>query len=419
MTELRTSPAAPDLHASSMALINAVQRLSLARGIGEVQEIVRTTARRLCGADGATFVLRDGDRCYYADEDAISPLWKGQRFPLNACISGWAMLNRRSTAIEDIYQDDRIPHDAYRPTFVRSLAMVPIRSVDPIGAIGNYWAHHHAATPEELDLLQALADATAVALENVALWSEMESRVADRTAKLQEALALHERLLGTLAHEVRSPLSGAQGLISLVLEDPDADLGPAQREDLRYAQAAVTDGLRIVSEQLDLAKMRAGRLTLHPTPVDAAELLDELAATYRGLRRNERVALVTAPEPGLPTLSTDRHLLVQVLRNLVSNGLKFTDEGEVRIAAAHRPETGEIAFSVIDTGVGISEEDQERIFEEFAQVDGDQGGRADGTGLGLPFVRRVASVLGARLELESRRGEGSVFTLTIPIGAPG
>src|SRR5262245_51653565 len=168
-------------------LIDVVQRLSLARDVPTIQDIVRRAARQLTGADGATFVLRDGDRCYYADEDAIAPLWKGQRFPLSACISGWAMLNRRPAVIPDIYADDRIPHDAYRPTFVKSLVMVPIRTLDPVGAIGNYWARPHRPTPEEVALLQALADTTAVALENVRVLAELEDRVRARTAELEAA----------------------------------------------------------------------------------------------------------------------------------------------------------------------------------------------------------------------------------------
>jgi putative nucleotidyltransferase with HDIG domain len=151
-----------------------VQELSFARSISEIQSVVRTVARRLTGADGATFVLRDGDYCLYADEDAISPLWKGQRFPIDVCIGGWAMLNRMPVAIEDIYADDRIPHDSYRPTFVKSLAMVPIRTLDPVGAIGNYWASSHQPTTDELELLQALADSTAVAIENVRVYEELE-----------------------------------------------------------------------------------------------------------------------------------------------------------------------------------------------------------------------------------------------------
>lgn len=163
------------------ALVDVIQRLSLARSQPEIQEIVRRAARRLTGADGATWILRDRDACFYADEDAISPLWKGQRFPLDACVSGWVMLNRRPVVIPDIYSDPRVPHEAYRPTFVKSLAMVPIRNADPIGAIGNYWGSHHHATEEEVQLLQALADSTAVALENVQALDELE-RQAHATA---------------------------------------------------------------------------------------------------------------------------------------------------------------------------------------------------------------------------------------------
>ncbi|GAB4725074.1 hypothetical protein MOKP126_46940 [Mycobacterium avium subsp. hominissuis] len=118
-------------------LVHAVQELSLARSLPDIQRIVRSSARELTGCDGATFVLRDNDRCYYADEDAIAPLWKGSRFPMTSCISGWAMLNRDAAVIPDIYRDPRIPHNLYRPTFVKSLVMVPIRKLDPIGAIAS------------------------------------------------------------------------------------------------------------------------------------------------------------------------------------------------------------------------------------------------------------------------------------------
>ena len=139
-------------------LVGVVQALSFARDINSIMAIVREAARSLTGADGATFVLRDGDKCYYAEENAISPLWKGQRFPMSACISGWVMLNARSTVIPDIYRDPRVPVDAYRPTFVKSLAMVPIRRDSPIGAIGNYWATHRQPTEEDVAILQSLAD---------------------------------------------------------------------------------------------------------------------------------------------------------------------------------------------------------------------------------------------------------------------
>lgn len=158
-------------------LIDVIQDLSLARDLAAIMSIVRTAARDLTGADGATFILRDHDKCYYADEDAISPLWKGQRFPMEHCISGWAMIHGEAVIIGDIYKDSRIPQDAYRPTFVKSLAMVPIRQAQPIGAIGNYWAKQRLATPEELKILQALANATSIAMENVALYSRLQEEL--------------------------------------------------------------------------------------------------------------------------------------------------------------------------------------------------------------------------------------------------
>lgn len=145
-------------------LADAIHALSQARTLVEVMTIVRAAARDLSGADGMTFVLREGDRCHYAEENAIGPLWKGKRFPLSACISGWVMTNRQAVVIPDIYSDRRIPHAAYRSTFVRSMAMVPVRDVDPIAAIGAYWATHHVATESELRVLQVLADTSALVL---------------------------------------------------------------------------------------------------------------------------------------------------------------------------------------------------------------------------------------------------------------
>ncbi|MFS8100944.1 GAF domain-containing protein [Lentzea alba] len=139
--------------------------LAEAATLEEVQRIVRTTARSSLSAHGATLVLLDGDLCYYADEDSMSPLWKGQRFPVANCISGWAMLNRQTVTIRDIRFDSRIPQEAYRPTFVRSLLMVPILRPEPLGAIGCYWAVPHTATVEETSVLESLALAAGEALE--------------------------------------------------------------------------------------------------------------------------------------------------------------------------------------------------------------------------------------------------------------
>lgn len=145
-------------------LVAIIRRLTVARSIAEIMEIVTQAARNLLGADGVTFVLRDGELCHYAEEDAISPLWKGERFPLDACISGWCMERGEAVWIPDVYQDDRIPHDAYRPTFVRSLAMAPVRQEQPIAALGAYWREAREFSAEHLELLQTVANAAALAL---------------------------------------------------------------------------------------------------------------------------------------------------------------------------------------------------------------------------------------------------------------
>lgn len=156
---------APKATIAMILLNDALDALERAESMEGVQHVVRSTARRLVKAHGATLVLLDHGQCFYADEDAASPLWKGQRFPVDHCISGWAMLHRQSVVIPDIRIDDRIPQAAYRPTFVRSLVMVPIRADDPVGAIGTYWARCHHAADDEIEHLTALAEATGQALE--------------------------------------------------------------------------------------------------------------------------------------------------------------------------------------------------------------------------------------------------------------
>lgn len=200
-TQVSDSPA---YVAGMERLVGAVRDLAAARGLDDIVEIVRHAARELAQADGATFVLRDNGRCYYVDEDAIEPLWSGLRFPMEACISGWAMIHAEQVVIPDIYVDDRIPHEAYRPTFVQSLAMTPIRSELPVGAIGVYWATTHEATPTERRLLQALADSTAVAMENVRVIAELEERRAFEARKREEWLQ-------ACLHITRDLLNGAAG----------------------------------------------------------------------------------------------------------------------------------------------------------------------------------------------------------------
>jgi PAS domain S-box-containing protein len=159
-------------------------------------EIVTQAVRGLMDADGATFVLREGDLCHYADEDAIAPLWKGRRFPMSACISGWCMANNQAVAIPDIYSDDRIPHHAYRPTFVRSLALAPVRRQEPYAAVGAYWSQPREVSAEEVDLLQTLADASALAISVAQLVPVAEARQAAEEAEARYRAVFDQAAVG-------------------------------------------------------------------------------------------------------------------------------------------------------------------------------------------------------------------------------
>lgn len=192
--------------------------LAMARGIDEVMAVVRRNARGLTGADGISFILRDNGRCYYADEDAIAPLWKGQRFPMDACISGWAMQHGEVVVIEDIDEDDRIPHEAYRPTFVRSLVMVPVRQDDPVAAIGAYWAHRHRPVPEVIRALRRIANSAAVAMTNIALVNSLSTALEEAERAKDAVILAMASLAETRDNETANHVRRTQHYLRVLAE---------------------------------------------------------------------------------------------------------------------------------------------------------------------------------------------------------
>lgn len=266
-------------------LLGAIQQLSLARSLTEIQTIVRGAARRLTGADGATVVLRREDECLYAEEDASSPLWKGQSFPIDADIAGWTMLNHEPAVIADVYADPRVAHDVYRPTFVRSLAMVPIRRLDPLGAIGNYWAESHVPTDHEVQLLQALADSTAVAMENVRAYAELATANAEALRRLalaaeyrDDSTYRHTERVAHLAAHIARKLGLDERFIALLRKAaPLHDVGKlAISDDVLLKQDVLTSG--------EIMQMRAhavcGAEILAGSGTDVLALAEEIALSH-------------------------------------------------------------------------------------------------------------------------------------------
>ncbi|MDF2698433.1 MAG: Osmosensitive channel histidine kinase KdpD, partial [Labilithrix sp.] len=335
--DLRVDQREPDgVDGDAAGLVAVVQELSLARTFDAIAAIVRRAGRELTGADGASLVLREGDCCYYVEESAIAPLWKGRRFPMSACISGWVMTHGEAVAIEDVYDDPRIPSSVYAPTFVKSMAMVPIRRRAPIGAIGNYWRDHHRPEPYELALLQALADSTAVAMENVAVYAELERRVRDRTLELEvanrELAAKHdaimelqhqrEALSSLVVHDLKSPAGAIMLAASMHLQRCN-ERDPARRAWSRVLSSAEQIH-RTALNLLDISACDEGKLIVRPADVDIAELFGEIAelvgpqAERRGTTIEIDVALPRA------VVRADHGLLRRVLQNLLDNAVRHT-----------------------------------------------------------------------------------------------
>lgn len=391
-------------------LVATVQELSLARTLPRVMEIVRTAARKLTGADGATFVLRDSGRCYYADEDAIAPLWKGQRFPMQACISGWAMLHREAVAIPDIYEDARIPADAYRPTFVKSLVMVPIRTAEPVGAIGTYWATAHVPTPEEIELLSALANSTSIAMENVQLYSELEQRVQQRTEELVRVQRQKEELAQLLVHDLRSPASGLMLQSKARLRDRNATELDLQRWKNVHTSAEAIH--RMAMNLLDIMRSEDGTFAPRMTRVSTKKLVGDVVDQMMPVAESSEKKLVVEIAQPPAEIECDEELVRRVLQNLVDNAIRYTPEGgAVRLRIGTSGEDFEA--SVLDEGPGIPPEQRARIFEKGVQL-ADRRGQT-GRGLGLAFCKLTASSHGGSITIESNEPTGSRFVVRLPV----
>jgi hypothetical protein len=389
-------------------LVSVIQQLSLARSMDAIMAIVRRAARDLTGADGATFVLREGDQCHYADEDAISPLWKGCRFPMSACISGWAMLHRQHAVIEDIYSDPRIPADAYRPTFVKSLVMVPIRTESPIGAIGTYWASRHLATGDEVRMLQALADSTSIAIENVALYTGLDEAVRARTAELESANRDLESFSYSVSHDLRAPLRAIEGFSQLLFTEHAHKLDGSSLNYLHRILGSTRRMGRIIEDLLNLAGL--GRVAICRSMVDitalAREIFDEIYASSPR-------TLVKLLIEGRVSDQADAGLLRIVLQNLLSNAWKYSSKRlEARIEFGRKAgANGEWVYHVRDNGAGFDPQYADRLFGAFQRLHTES--EFPGTGVGLATVQRIIHRHGGRIWAESVLDQGATFYFTL------
>jgi signal transduction histidine kinase len=243
----------------------------------------------------------------------------------------------------------------------------------------------------------------------VALHAELEATAQE----LRKASELKTRFLSNMSHEFRTPLNSILALARLLLDRTDGELSAEQEKQVRYISDAASGLTELVNDLLDIAKVEAGKVDVHPSKFTVFELFGALRGLLRPLRTNENVELIFEEPSGVPELFTDERKVTQVLRNFISNALKYTQRGAVTVSAEFKlPEN--ILFTVQDTGIGIARDFHDRIFEEFEQVPGVHQTRVKGTGLGLPLSKRLAELLHGSVSVVSEPGRGSMFFLDIP-----
>ena len=244
----------------------------------------------------------------------------------------------------------------------------------------------------------------------LALYAELD----DRAAELARASQLKSAFLSGISHELRTPLNSILNLTRILLERMDGELTPEQDRQVSMIRRAASSLIELVNDLLDLARIEAGKTEVRVTRFTVNELFGTLRGMFRPMLTSDEVTLQFETDAAEIELNTDEGKVAQILRNFISNAIKFTERGEIRVAAAAGAGGETVVLAVSDTGIGIAPEDQQRIFQEFEQVDHALQLRVTGTGLGLPLSRKLATLLGGGIEVQSEPGVGSRFELTLP-----
>ncbi|MES2531656.1 MAG: ATP-binding protein [Pseudomonadota bacterium] len=264
-----------------------------------------------------------------------------------------------------------------------------------------------ASRQETADLLAELEETNRGV---VALYAELDAQA----EQLQKATELKSRFLAYMSHEFRTPINGIRSITRLLNDRIDGPLTPEQEKQVGFIDATAAELAEMVDDLLDLAKIEAGRVDISPAWFEMVDLFSALRGMFRPVLVNPSTVLIFEEPQGLPKLYTDDRKLSQILRNFISNALKFTPSGEVRVSATRLGENA-VKFAVADTGIGIAPEHHAAVFDDYAQVDSPVQKRLRGTGLGLSLSRQLAQLLGGQVALESELGKGSVFSVVVPV----
>jgi signal transduction histidine kinase/putative methionine-R-sulfoxide reductase with GAF domain len=385
----------------------------------KVFETLVESAARLCRADKANIwrLKDDGGIQYFAaygfDPDFMEYMHALGMKLHRGMISGRAALEGRIVHIHDVLAD---PEFTLRDTpklggFRTALGVPLMRAEKPIGGIFLTRPTVDPFTEQQINLVATFADQAVIAIENVRLFDEIQ----DKNRQLAEASENKSQFVSSMSHELRTPLNAIIGLTEMMVKNAARFGTEKAQEPLQRVNRAGTHLLGLINQVLDLSKIEAGKLELNPQTVQLAPLINEVVGTAGQLADQNKNRLVVDAQENLRALTVDPMRLRQILLNLLSNACKFTKAGEIKLAA-RKVSSGSnfVEFAVSDTGIGMTAEQQAKLFEEFTQADASTAQNFGGTGLGLAITRKLARMMGGDVTVTSEPGKGSVFTVRLP-----
>jgi signal transduction histidine kinase len=381
---------------------------------------------RLCDAqDTAIFqVLGDSLRlvAHHGQIPMAGPVGQLTRPLMRGRIAGRAVLDRRTIHVADVIAEgDEFPDartNARQLGFRTALGVPLVHAGEAIGAFFIRRAEVHPFTDRQIELVNTFADQAVIAIENTRLFEEVQARTRElaKTVEDLEIASQHKnQFVANMSHELRTPLAAILGYAELIQE---GFYGPQPEKSMDALTRIRSNGkhlLGLINTVLDIAKIESGQFTLNMTEYAIESVVETVRAATESLAQNKKLTLTTSVDKSLPVGLGDEQRLTQVLLNLVGNAIKFTDAGEVCIAACAR--NGHFAVSVTDTGPGIPLDQQDRIFDQFHQVDSSLTKAKGGTGLGLAIAKQIVEMHGGRIWVESTLGKGSTFQMVLPTRA--
>jgi signal transduction histidine kinase len=380
-----------------------------------VLDTLAHSAAHLCEADVCYLWRREGGdyvwgASYGMSDELLAFVKSRQLTPERGNASGRAALDGKIIHISDVFEDPEYTSwELQKVGNFRAVLAVPlIREGVPIGVLGLTRFEPRPFAPKQIELLTTFADQAVIAIENVRLFDEIQ----DKSRQLAEASQHKSQFLANMSHELRTPLNAILGYAELILDNVYGDTPEKMREVLDRIERNGRHLLGLINDVLDLSKIEAGQLNLSLADYSLKDVVQSVYSAVEALAKEKQIALKVEVPPHLPAARGDERKLTQVLLNLVGNAIKFTDAGEVAIKASAA--NGSFTVAVCDTGPGIAEAEQAKIFEEFQQADSSITKKKGGTGLGLAIAKRIVELHGGRIWVESSPGQGSTFSFTLP-----